>query len=96
MRRCGVQPSDPAVVVHRCEDYATADLITRVLLDEGVPAAMVNDSPSAGITGTVTLGDGLDSAPWASFAILVPETHAPRAAEIVRDWLAATPVSEET
>jgi len=91
-----VEPTDPAVVVHRCADYPTADLITRVLLDEGVPAAMVNDSPSAGITGTVTLGDGLDSAPWASFAILVPQTCAERAAEIVRDWLAATPVSEET
>lgn len=86
--------SEAEVACH-VDNFQEADLITRVLRDEGIPAAMANDSPSAGIAGTVTLGDGLDAAWWASFAILVPAAYVQRAREIIDSWRAAEPTTEE-
>jgi len=80
-----------SVVVCRVDDYMQADLIVKVLRDEGIPAALVTASPSAGITGTVTLGDGIDSAPWACFAVLTTLENAERAREIVEEWRNAAP-----
>lgn len=85
--------ADAAVVAWRAADYMEADILVRVLRDEGVPAALVNDSPSAGITGTMTLGDGLDSAPWAQFAIITTAEHAERARQVIAEWNAARPLS---
>lgn len=86
--------SDVAIACH-VGSFQEADLIARVLRDEGIPAAMTNDSPSAGIAGTVTLGDGLDAAWWASFAILVPAAQVTAAREIIDSWRRAKPVSED-
>jgi hypothetical protein len=83
-----------AEVVCQVDNFQEADLITRVLRDEGIPCAMTNDSPSAGIAGTVTMGDGLDSAVWASFAILTPSQHARRAREVIESWRQARPTTE--
>jgi uncharacterized protein with HEPN domain len=87
--------SDEAVIVHRCDDWATADLLTRVLRDEGVQAVTVNASPSPRITGMVILLDRFDIARWPAFIVIVPASLAERAQEIVRDWLAAKPQGDE-
>ncbi|MDI9601432.1 MAG: DUF2007 domain-containing protein [Acidobacteriota bacterium] len=86
--------SEAEIACH-VDNFQEADLLTRVLRDEGIPAAMTNDSPSAGIAGTVTMGDGLDAAWWASFAILVPAGQVDRAREIIDSWRRAKPTTEE-
>jgi hypothetical protein len=41
------------------------------------------------------MGDGLDAAWWASFAILVPAGQVDRAREIIDSWRRAKPTTEE-
>jgi hypothetical protein len=81
-----------AVVLCRLDNFAEADLLVHVLRDEGLMAACVNDGPSAGIMGTACLGDGLEQATWASWAVLVPRDEFPEAERIATDWLNAKPL----
>lgn len=85
---------EEAVVLCYLDNYAEADLLVQVLLDEGFPATLCNDGPSAGIMGTACLGDGLESATWARWAVLVPESRRAEAEQVAREWQAAAPVPD--
>lgn len=89
------ESADEPVELCRLEAYAEADLLVQVLRDETIPASLYNAGPSAGITGTACLGDGMDRASWASWAVLVPASRREEAERIARDWLSATPVTED-
>jgi hypothetical protein len=85
---------EEAVVLCRLDNYAEADLLVQVLRDEGFAATLCNDGPSAGIMGTACLGDGLESATWARWAVLVPESTRAEAEQVAREWQSAAPVSD--
>lgn len=78
-------------VLYRSTNWLEADLLARVLVDEGIPAACVNDGPGVGIGGSAFLGDGLQSAQWASWMIEVPADRLPEAERIADEWLSARP-----
>jgi hypothetical protein len=91
-----IAPGSAARIVHRCGDYMEADLLVRVLADEGIPAACHNSGPSAGISGTMALGDGLEAMPWAEWVVMVPGELEDRARDVIAGWLSAVPIPDES
>ena len=80
-------------VIHQVGDYTQAALFVKVLQDEGIQAAVIDNSPSA-VFGTVTLGDGVDDHVRAQYSIITPQPDAERAKWILRDYQSATPQTE--